>query len=89
MLTKMWNDVHGCGSDVRTIITDTRDGNITIKSDDDYCNPRMPFKITYDGIKVVVNMDNDTGARLQLDMKTEKNTRTKLLFRHISTKRKI
>ena len=82
-LLKMWKEIHGCGKDVRTLITNKRTGNSVIHSADYYCNPKQPFSIEYDGVKIVVNMGGtDDSTYVQLDLKTEKNNSKKLLFRH-------
>jgi hypothetical protein len=82
-LLKMWKEIHGCGKDVRTLITNKRTGNSVIHSADYYCNPKLPFKVQYDGVKIVVNMGGtDDSTYVQLDLKTEKNNSKKLLFRH-------
>jgi hypothetical protein len=82
-LMKMWQEVHGCGKNVNTLVTNKRTGDSEVHGPSHYCNPKRPFKVEYDGVKIVVNMggDNDS-AYLQLDLKTEKNNSKKLLFRH-------
>jgi hypothetical protein len=82
-LLKMWQSVHGCGKGVSTLITNKRTGESVVHSPEYYCNPKQPFKIEYDGVKIVVNMSGkDDSTYLQLDLKTEKNNSKKLLFRH-------
>jgi hypothetical protein len=81
-LTKMWNDVHGCGKDVYTQIINKNTGQVEIKSPDYYCNPKPPYEITYDGVKLVINMGGQDNNFIQIDLKTEDKGSPKLLFRH-------
>jgi hypothetical protein len=82
-LMKMWQEVHGCGKNVNTLVTNKRTGKSEVHGPAHYCNPDRPFKVKYDGVKIVVNMGGDgDSAYLQLDLKTEKNNSKKLLFRH-------
>ncbi len=81
-LTKMWKDVHGCGKDVYTQIINKNTGDVQIKSPDYYCNPKPPYEIKYDGVKLVINMGGQDNNFIQIDMKTEDKGSPKLLFRH-------
>ena len=81
-LTKMWKDVHGCGKDVYTQIINKNTGQVEIKSPDYYCNPKPPYEITYDGVKLVINMGGQDNNFIQIDLKTEDKGSPKLLFRH-------
>ncbi len=81
-LTQMWKDVHGCGHDVHTLIVNKKTGESQIKDPDHYCDPKPPFDITYDGGKVVINLDTQTDEYVQIDCKTEMNSSPKLLFKH-------
>jgi hypothetical protein len=83
-LIKMWQDVHGCGQDVYTQIINKNTGKVDIKSPDYYCDPQPPFKVDYDGVKLVINMGGQDNNFLQIDMKTEDKGSPKLLFRHRS-----
>ena len=83
-LIKMWKDVHGCGQDVYTQIINKNTGKVDIKSPDYYCDPQPPFKVEYDGVKLVINMGGQDNNFLQVDMKTEDKSSPKLLFRHRS-----
>ena len=81
-LTKMWKDVHGCGKDVYTQIINKNTGQVEVKSPDYYCNPKPPYEITYDGVKLVINMGGQDNNFIQMDLKTEDKGSPKLLFRH-------
>jgi hypothetical protein len=83
-LSKLWKDVHGCGQDVYTQIINKNTGKVQIKSPDYYCDPQPPFKVEYDGVKLVINMGGQDNNFLQIDMKTEDKGSPKLLFRHRS-----
>jgi hypothetical protein len=92
-LKDIWLKVHGCGNDVATLITNKKTNKTEIKPPDYYCNPKGNFKVSIDGTKVVVNMEEspegDEPVRmLQLDFKTEKRGSTKMLWRHIVVKPK-
>ena len=92
-LKDIWLKVHGCGNDVATLITNKKTNKTEIKPPDYYCNPKGNFKVSIDGTKVVVNMEEspegDEPVRmLQLDFKTEAGGSTKLLWRHIVVKPK-
>ena len=81
-LTKMWKDVHGCGKNVYTQIINKNTGEVEVKSPDYYCNPKPPYEIKYDGVKLVINMGGQDNTFIQIDMKTEDKGSPKLLFRH-------
>ena len=81
-LAKMWKDVHGCGQGVYTQIINKNTGKVQIKSPEHYCDPQPPFKVEYDGVKLVINMGGQDNNFLQIDMKTEDKGSPKLLFRH-------
>ena len=83
-LVKMWKDVHGCGQDVYTQIINKNTGKVEVKPPDYYCEPEPPFKVEYDGVKLVVNMGGQDDKFLQIDMKTEDKGSPKILFRHRS-----
>lgn len=83
-LIKMWKDVHGCGQNVYTQIINKKTGDVQIKPPDYYCEPEPPFKVEYDGVKLVINMGGQDDNFLQIDMKTEDKGSPKLLFRHRS-----
>ncbi len=92
-LKDIWLKVHGCGNDVATLITNKKTNKTEIKEPDFYCNPKGNFKVSVDGTKVVVNMEEspegDEPVRmLQLDFKTESTGSTKMLWRHIVVKPK-
>lgn len=82
-LAEMWKKVHGCGKDVHTLVVDKKSGKSELKSPDYYCNPTRPFKVKYDGTKVVIEMKTGGPQTLQIDLKTESSGGVKLLFRHI------
>lgn len=81
-LIDMWKNVHGCGHNVHTQIINKKTGNVQMKSPEHYCNPTPPFKVKFDGVKLVINMGNKDDSFLQVDMKTEDADSPKLLFRH-------
>jgi hypothetical protein len=92
-LKDIWLKVHGCGNDVATLITNKKTNKTEIKPPDYYCNPKGNFKVSIDGTKVVVNMEESSEGdepvrMLQLDFKTEKRGSTKMLWRHIVVKPK-
>ena len=81
-LLDMWRNVHGCGKDVYTLVTNKTTGAVDIKAPSYYCEPTQPFKVKYDGTKVVIEMNTGGPQFLQIDMKTEDVGSPKLLFRH-------
>jgi hypothetical protein len=83
-LVKMWKDVHGCGKDVYTQIINKNTGDVQIKAPNHYCEPKPPFGVKFDGVKLVINMGGKGDSYLQIDMKTEDAGSLKLLFRHIT-----
>lgn len=88
-LMEMWKEVHGCGNDVYTSVTNKKTGKTEVYPPDHYCNPKTPFKIEYDGVKVVVRMGGeDDDAFLELVCKTEKGGPPKILFHHKKKKKK-
>lgn len=88
-LMGMWKEVHGCGNDVYTSVTNKKTGKTEVHPPDHYCNPKTPFKIEYDGVKVVVRMGGeDDNAFLELVCKTESSGSPKLLFNHKTKKGK-
>jgi hypothetical protein len=88
MIEKMWKDVHGCGNKVNTLITNKTTGKSEVKGEDYYCSPKRPLSVTYDGIKVVINVADGKETLMQIDLKTESDGSAKLLFRHIKKKTK-
>jgi hypothetical protein len=85
-LEKMWKDVHGCGKNVNTLITNKTTGQSVVKDENYYCSPKRPLEVTYDGVKVVVNVSDRKDTVMQIDLKTESDGSAKLLFRHITKK---
>jgi hypothetical protein len=83
-LLEMWKDVHGCGNNVYTVITNKKNGNTKIHNPDYYCNPKLPFTVEYDGIKLLINMSGSDDKYIQMELKTESNGSSKLLFKHKS-----
>ena len=81
-LVQMWKDVHGCGHDVHTLIVNKKTGESQIKPPEHYCSPNPPFKVSYDGGKIVINLETQTDAFVQIDCKTEMKSSPKLLFKH-------
>lgn len=82
-LLKMWQSVHGCGKDVHTLVINKSTNQSELKSPSHYCEPKLPFKVKYDGVKVVIEMSTGGPQTLQIDLKTEDKGSPKLLFRHI------
>ena len=82
-LLNMWRSVHGCGKDVSTLVINKTTNQAELKPPTYYCDPKIPFKIKYDGIKVVIEMNTGGPQTLQIDLKTEDKGSPKLLFRHI------
>ena len=83
-LSKMWNEVHGCGEDVATLITNKKTGEVQLHDPDHYCDPKAPLKVKYDGAKVVVNFGEEE-RWIEMVCKTEKDGSVKLLFNHRTT----
>lgn len=82
-LLKMWQSVHGCGKNVHTLVINKSTSKSELKSPSHYCEPKTPFKVKYDGVKVVIEMSTGGPQTLQIDLKTEDRGSPKLLFRHI------
>jgi len=82
-LLKMWQSVHGCGKNVHTLVINKSTNESSLKSPSHYCAPKTPFKVKYDGVKVVIEMSTGGPQTLQIDLKTEDRGSPKLLFRHI------
>jgi hypothetical protein len=82
-LLKMWQSVHGCGKNVHTLVINKSTNESSLKSPSHYCDPKTPFKVKYDGVKVVIEMSTGGPQTLQIDLKTEDKGSPKLLFRHI------
>jgi len=82
-LLNMWRSVHGCGMNVHTLIIDKATNQSSLKAPAHYCEPKTPFKVKYDGVKVVIEMSTGGPQTLQIDLKTEDKGSPKLLFRHI------
>lgn len=87
-LLDTWKKVHGCGKDVHTLVVNKGSGKSELKSPDHYCNPKQPFKVKYNGTKVVIEMDSQGPETLEINLKTESNGSVKLLFNHVVKKQK-
>ncbi|MBC8428106.1 MAG: hypothetical protein H8D94_01395 [Candidatus Pelagibacter sp.] len=84
-LVNMWNEVHGCGEDVATLITNKKTGEVKLHEPDHYCNPEPPLRVKFNGKKISVNFGAEDGEELtEMVCKTEKNGSVKLLFIHNS-----
>jgi hypothetical protein len=83
-LIKMWKSVHGCGKDVYTQIINKTTGQVTLHKPDHYCDPKPPFKVDYDGVKVSIALEGKANKSLNIVLKTEDKGSPKLLFKHIS-----
>ena len=80
-LVNMWNEVHGCGEDVATLITNKKTGEVQLHDPDHYCNPEGPLKVKQDETKIMVNFGNGD-QWVEMVCKTEKDASVKLLFNH-------
>jgi hypothetical protein len=88
-LMEMWQEVHGCGNNVYTSVTNKKTGETQVHPPEHYCEPKTPFKVEYDGVKVVVRMGGDgDDSYLELVCKTESSGSPKLLFNHKKSKKK-
>jgi hypothetical protein len=84
-LTRMWNEVHGCGEDVATLITNKKTGEVKLHDPDHYCDPEGPLEVIQDKTKIMVKFGKDD-EWTEMVCKTEKNGSVKLLFNHHSKK---
>jgi hypothetical protein len=87
-LSEMWKKVHGCGQNVSTLIVNKNTGKSELKDPDYYCSPKLPFKVKYNGTKVVIEMDTAGPQTLEINLKTETSGAAKLLFNHVVRKSK-
>ncbi len=84
-LTRMWNEVHGCGEDVATLITNKKTGEVTLHEPNHYCDPEGPLKVQFNGKKISVQFGKET-QWTEMVCKTEKDGSVKLLFNHHTKK---
>jgi len=84
-LTGMWNEVHGCGEDVATLITNKKTGEVKLHDPDHYCDPEGPLEVIQDKTKIMVKFGKDD-EWTEMVCKTEKDGSVKLLFNHNSRK---
>lgn len=84
-LFKMWKDVHGCGGDVYTQIVNKKTGDVNLLKPDYYCNPNRPFKVKFNGKKLVIDMDGGT-QHLEIHIKTENQKPPVMIFFNINKK---
>lgn len=82
-LLKMWKEVHGCGKGVHTLVINKKTNQSELRGPSYYCNPKVPFKVRYDGTSVVIEMRTGGPQTLQIGLKTEDKSSPKLMFRHI------
>ena len=87
-LLEMWKRVHGCGQNVETLVVNKTSGKSELKGADHYCEPKLPFKVKYNGTKVVIEMDSGGPQSLEIVLKTETEGSPKLLFNHVVKKQK-
>lgn len=87
-LTEMWKRVHGCGQNVGTLVVNKTTGKSEVKGPNHYCEPKLPFKVKYNGTKVVIEMDSGGPQTLEIVLKTETEGGAKLLFNHVVKKPK-
>ncbi|MBC8147132.1 MAG: hypothetical protein H8E98_04030 [Bacteroidetes bacterium] len=86
-LIKMWSDIHGCGADVSTSVANKRTGGVELKPPNYYCiGIKKPLKTSYDGTKMIIEVDGNNESFIQIDVKTEDKAAPVLLFRHITKK---
>ncbi len=55
-LLKMWRQVHGCGTNTWTCVTNVGKETVDLRSPDYYCNPKLPFVVIYNGTKISVQL---------------------------------
>ena len=79
-LLKMWQDVHGCGNDVYTSVSNKTTGKATLHPPDYYCKPKLPFKIGRNKTSITVDLEEDGADSVKLDLKTETKSSPVLLF---------
>jgi len=79
-LLKMWQDVHGCGNDVYTSVSNKTTGKATLHPPDYYCKPKLPFKIGRNDTSITVDLEEDGADSVKLDLKTETKSSPVLLF---------
>jgi len=79
-LLKMWQDVHGCGNDVYTSISNKTTGEATLHPPDYYCKPKLPFKIGRNDTSITVDLEEDGSDSVKLDLKTQSDSSPVLLF---------
>ncbi len=53
-LLKMWRQVHGCGTNTWTCVTNIGKETVDLRPPDYYCNPKLPFVVNYNGVKISV-----------------------------------
>jgi hypothetical protein len=83
-LGKMWKEVHGCGKDVHTLVSNKTTGKVELHGPNHYCDVKKPLKVSYSGSKMVVEMEEGGNRRLDIEVKTEKDGTVKLLFNHVT-----
>jgi hypothetical protein len=86
-LTQMWRDVHGCDEDLYAQIINKKTGEKNLHPPGHYCNPGPPFKIKYDGTKMVVDVGGSEGD-MEIVLKTEDTKSPKVLINHVKRKKK-
>lgn len=82
-LIKMWKDVHGSDKNVYTQIINKRTGDIQIRLPE-YYDPKPKFKVHFNGIKLIIEMEGEDTESLNIVLKTEDKGPVKLLFNHVS-----
>ena len=87
-LLKMWQDVHGCGNDVYTSVSNKTTGEATLHSPDYYCKPKLPFKIGRNDTSITVDLEETGSDSVKLDLKTQTDSSPVLLFVRRSGKSK-
>ena len=87
-LLKMWQDVHGCGNDVYTSVSNKTTGEATLHPPDYYCKPKLPFKIGRNDTSITVDLEETGSDSVKLDLKTQSDSSPVLLFVRRSGKSK-
>ena len=86
-IMNMWRSAHGCNEELYAQIINKKTGDTDIHQPGHYCNPGPPFKIKYDGTKMVVDVGGSEGD-MEIVVKTEEGKSPKILFNHVKRKKK-
>lgn len=78
-LLKMWRQVHGCGTNTFTCISNVGKGTATLHKPNYYCQPKMPFNIEYKGSKIAIEFSQKGQQYLQMQVARSTNWKTSSL----------